>query len=128
MMVDIQKKMWKNGLDLTEKTLETLYKDKIFLRLSSLGLNMNLWWQKSLGKTSQWLFNGLNVPTEDNIKSLLAEIHQLENQFDLQEDRIRSLEQEIEALRAKLPKKKATSRAASKSSLRNSKAGEAYSH
>ena len=128
MIVEMQKKMWKNGLDLTEKTLETLYKDKTFLKLSSMGLNMNLWWQKSLGKSSNWLFSGLNVPTEDNVKSLLAEIHSLENQFDLQEDRIRELESEIEELKAKLPKKKATSRVAKKSSLRNSKAGEAYSH
>lgn len=126
-MIELQKKMWKNGLELTERTLETLYKDKTFLKLSSMGLNMNLWWQKSLSKSSNWLFSGLNVPTEDNIKSLLEEIYSLENQFDLQEDRIRSLEKEIEELRKKTTKK-AAPRATKKSSLRNAKEQEAYSH
>lgn len=96
MILEIQKKIWKNGFDLTERTLETLYKDKAFLQFSSIGLNMGLWWQKSCNRTAGWLFKGLNVPTEDQIKTLLESLHSLESRNDEQEDRIKELEAELD--------------------------------
>lgn len=136
MILEIQKKIWKNGFDLTERTLETLYKDKAFLQFSSIGLNMGLWWQKSCNRTAGWLFKGLNVPTEDQVKTLLESLHSLENRNDEQEDRIKELEAELEFLKKSKEEKviKArTSRArktqVTKSPRKKSTASEqAYSH
>lgn len=128
MILELQKKIWKNGFELTEKSLETLYNDKSFLRISSMGLNMNLWIQKSLGKTSNWLFKGLNVPTDDNMKGLLSEIHQLENQVDLQDDRIQELEKELRLLMDSLPKKKAATKTASNKRKVKKAVESTYSH
>lgn len=138
MILDIQKKIWRNGMDLTEKTLETLYKDKAFLQFSSIGLNMGLWWQKSCNRTAGWLFKGLNVPTEDQVKVLLENLHSLESRNDQQEDRIKELEAELKLLRKLEEIKEIES---PKKSLRNTKLGkkarttrtrktttEAYSH
>lgn len=123
MILEIQKKIFRNGLDLTEKTLDTLYKDKTFLQLSSVGLNMGLWWQKSCNRGASWLFKGLNVPTEDHIKSLLETLHSLENRNDQQEDRIKELEAELSELKGEL-KKAPTPRTRKKKTT----SGAAYSH
>ncbi len=119
MIVEMQKKLWRNGLDLTEKTLDTLYKDKAFLQLSSMGLNMGLWWQKSCSKGASWLFKGLNVPTEEHIKSLLENLHRLESKNDQQEDRINELEEELISLKEELIKAKATKKVTKADSLKN---------
>jgi TolA-binding protein len=121
MIVELQKKLWRNGLDLTEKTLDTLYKDKAFLQMSSMGLNMGLWWQKSCSKGASWLFKGLNVPTEDHLKELLENLHNLEAKNDQQEDRIKELEEELFSLKEELIKSKGQSNSASKDNLKNAK-------
>jgi vacuolar-type H+-ATPase subunit I/STV1 len=136
MILEIQKKIWKNGIDLTEKTLETLYKDKAFLQFSSIGLNMGLWWQKSCNRTAGWLFKGLNVPTEDQVKSLLENLHSLESRNNEQEDRIKELEAELEFLKKSKEEKvvKARTPRTRKTPVpktarkKSSRAEQAYSH
>lgn len=102
MILEIQRKVMKSGIEFTEKSLENLYKDKTFLQLSSVGLNMNLWMQKTYGKGLGWFFKNMNIPSEENLASLHESLHTLESQNHEYEARIRSLEKTIDDLHKKL--------------------------
>lgn len=102
MVLELQRKMMKTGMEWTEKSLETLYKDKTFLQLSSVGLNMNMWMQKTYGKGLGWLFKNMNIPDEGNLTALHEDLHKLEKQNHAYESRIQSLENTIDDLHQKL--------------------------
>jgi hypothetical protein len=110
MRVSLKQKIWKRGLDLTENTLESLYRDKSFLKLSSMSLNMNLWLKKSYGKNFERLLKGLDLPNDEKHLVLLESLHQLENQNDANEDRIKELEKEIVELKVLINRPQRTSR------------------
>lgn len=118
MIFDLQRKAMKTGMEWTEKSLENLYKDKTFLQLSSIGLNVNLWMQKSYGRGLGWLFNNMNIPNLDNITHLHQSLHELEVQNHDYEDRIKILEATIEKLQEELSAQKKKRSTASRSSLK----------
>ncbi|MCF8058565.1 MAG: hypothetical protein K9K67_04660 [Bacteriovoracaceae bacterium] len=110
MLINLQKKLLQGSLNLAEKTLESLYRDKSFLKISSLSLNSNLWLQKTYGKGLQRLVKGLNLPTDEFELGLLETLHSLEQQNDAHIDRIKELEGQLEQLQAKRVKPQRSSR------------------
>ncbi|MCR9205496.1 MAG: hypothetical protein NXH75_13015 [Halobacteriovoraceae bacterium] len=100
MILEIQRKMMKTGMEWTEKGLENLYKDKSFLQFSSVGLNMNMWMQKTYGKGLGWIFK--TNPDDANLAALHESLHALEKENHEYETRIKGLESTIDDLHKKL--------------------------
>jgi hypothetical protein len=94
-------------LDLTEKRLEQLIKDKSFLQAAAAGINFTIWCQKTGEKRWQNLLDKMKIPSHSSIDSIYQSLYNIERSEDLNSDRIKKLEAEIAFLRAQLQGKQA---------------------
>ncbi|MBC98741.1 MAG: hypothetical protein CME63_13415 [Halobacteriovoraceae bacterium] len=109
MILKLQRRIWENSLDFTEKSLNKMIKDEHFLHVNSFGMNSHLWWQKNAGKLGEIVLKQFNLPDKQVINRMQKNILGLERELNICKDRIEKLESEIEKI-ASRSKKSAKSR------------------
>ena len=98
MILKLQRRIWENSLDFTEKSLNKMIKDEHFLHVNSFGMNSHLWWQKNAGKLGEIVLKQFNLPDKQVINRMQKNILGLERELNICKDRIEKLESEISSI------------------------------
>lgn len=104
MILKLQRRIWENSLDFTEKSLNKMIKDEHFLHVNSFGMNSHLWWQKNAGKLGEIVLKQFNLPDKQVINRMQKNILGLERELNICKDRIEELESEIEKIASRSQK------------------------
>ena len=69
-------------LELSEKVLTEIYKEKVFLKLVTLGLDQQLRWQEKAQKRTSKFLKYFNIPDRDEFESLAKNVIELEKELE----------------------------------------------
>ena len=81
-------------VDLTEKILRQLYREKIFLKLVTFTVDNQLKFQERAQKRATSLFKFLKFPVMDDVEQISRSLIKLEKEFEVQKQELEVLKKE----------------------------------
>lgn len=101
MIVSLNRRLFNFTLNTTDRIVQPLLRDKTYMRWNALQFNTVLSLQKVIEAQTSKVLKGMNIPTENSLKSLYKTIYELEEHRSICEQRILELEDKIDSLENK---------------------------